>query len=398
MSDRPKKVLIVAPQPYYRVAGTPMNVRLMIRALGELGLEVHLVSLPHGEDVDEGRFYHHRSWALPGLGAVPIGFSGAKLVYDMVLALLVASLLVRHRFASVQAIEEAAFFACPMARLRGASAIMDLDSDLEHQLRASDKSVVRALAGLANRLRRWSLSTARCAVTVAPHLTRLVRDTAPDLKTFEIRDIPLAEATGEADPADVERLRAELDLEGRPTVVYTGNFDRRQGVQELIEAFATVANEVPGAVLLLVGGEAPEVDAMRAHAQGLGLGDRVRLTGRRPPADMPAFMALADVLVSPRLEPLVTPLKIYTYMASGRPIVATDLPTHTDVLDEMSAFLAEPTPQGLAITLGKALRDPAEAAMRADRALALVKQHYTYESFKRQLEAVYVYAGVLHGR
>jgi glycosyltransferase involved in cell wall biosynthesis len=61
---------------------------------------------------------------------------------------------------------------------------------------------------------------------------------------------------------------------------------------------------------------------------------------------MPEYMGLAEVLVSPRLEPYTTPLKIFSYMASGRPIVATDLPTHTQLLDAEAAILGPPTPAG----------------------------------------------------
>ena len=100
-------------------------------------------------------------------------------------------------------------------------------------------------------------------------------------------------------------------------------------------------------------------------------------------------MALANVLVSPRLEPLVTPLKIYTYMVSGRPIVATDLPTHTQVLDERSAILAAPTADGLAAGIARAFEDPAAADRLAERARQSVEQNHTYEAFRRQLGEVY---------
>ena len=57
-----------------------------------------------------------------------------------------------------------------------------------------------------------------------------------------------------------------------------------------------------------------------------------------------------------------TPLKIYQYLRSGRPIVATRLRTHTQVLDDDVAFLAEATPKGLADAMIAAFADPARAA------------------------------------
>jgi glycosyltransferase involved in cell wall biosynthesis len=102
-------------------------------------------------------------------------------------------------------------------------------------------------------------------------------------------------------------------------------------------------------------------------------------------------MAMAGVLVSPRLEPYVTPLKIYAYMASGRPIVATDLPTHTDVLDLNSAILAPPSAEGLAEGIVRAFNEPARSARLGLRARQLVERDHSYEAFQIQLADVYAF-------
>jgi glycosyltransferase involved in cell wall biosynthesis len=68
----------------------------------------------------------------------------------------------------------------------------------------------------------------------------------------------------------------------------------------------------------------------------------VVLTGQRPAEEIPAYLDAATLLVSPRSTGTNTPLKIYQYLRSGRPIVATNLRTHTQVLAEDTAFLAEP--------------------------------------------------------
>ena len=60
-----------------------------------------------------------------------------------------------------------------------------------------------------------------------------------------------------------------------------------------------------------------------------------------------------------------TPFKVYTYLASGKPLVATRLPTHTQLLDDSLAFLADPTPEGLAGAIRAVLADPGAAARRA---------------------------------
>ena len=144
-------------------------------------------------------------------------------------------------------------------------------------------------------------------------------------------------------------------------------------------------------MLLLVGGEPHQIEALKARAERGGVDGAVRLVGKRPVDEMPEFMAMAGVLVSPRLEPYVTPLKIYAYMASGRPIVATDLPTHTDVLDLNSAILATPSVEGLAEGIARAFNEPARSARLSLRARQMVERDHTYEAFERKLADVYAY-------
>ena len=385
------RILLVAPQPFFVTAGTPINVLHMCRALTELGHQVHLASLPMGKDVVMRGLHHHRSARVPFVRRIPIGFSLSKALCDVLLAVKVLKLLLRRRFVAVHVIEEAAFFGVPLAGLFGLSSVMDLDSDLCEQLRCHRSFVARQLAGLAGTLRRYALRHATCAVTVAQPLTELVARVSPDTKVFEIADVPLGLADGTDDPETVGRLRDTFGLDDSRTVLYTGNFDSRQGVESLVRAMPAVRAEIPNATLLLVGGELPEIREVRALAQSLGVAAAVKCAGRQPLESMPAFMELAAVLVSPRREPLVTPLKIYSYMASGRPIVATDLPTHTRVLDADSAVLVPPSPEGLASGIVQTLRDPGAAMERARIARQLVRLNYTFDHFKRGLRDVYDY-------
>jgi glycosyltransferase involved in cell wall biosynthesis len=211
---------------------------------------------------------------------------------------------------------------------------------------------------------------------------------------FEIRDFASAAMLRAPEPGAMAYLRRELGLGADPVIVYTGNLDRRQGIESLIEAMPTVIEHFPGTLLLLVGGDSREIVAMRQHAELHGVSGSVRLIGQRPLQQMPEIMALATALVSPRQEPNVTPLKIYGYMASGRPIVATDLPTHRAVLDERLAILTPPTAKGLAEGLLRVLADPDHSERRGRRAKAKVQKCHTYEVFRDQLKCAYA---AIHG-
>jgi glycosyltransferase involved in cell wall biosynthesis len=382
-------ILMIAPQPFFRVTGTPINVLTMCRALTEGGFAIHLLTVPYGDDVVMPGLTLHRVARLPGCGPLPIGFSVAKLAYNGLLLLTLLRLLRRRRFAAVHAIEEAALWAIPLAHMRGVPAIIDLDSDLCSQLRDHGSWLGRMLAAPAGWLRRFALRHAAAALTVSRSLSDIARTENPALPVFEINDIPIESSNRPPDAERMAALRAGLGLAGRKLVVYTGNYDRRQGLPELIQAMAAVRARQPECLLLVVGGEPEQVEALHARIEADGLADAVRLIGARPPDTMPEYMGLAEVLVSPRLEPYTTPLKIFSYMASGRPIVATDLPTHTQVLDAEAAILVPPTPAGMAEGILRALEDPAGAAALGRRARHLVETRHTFAGFKRQLADCY---------
>ncbi|MBK8908080.1 MAG: glycosyltransferase [Rhodospirillales bacterium] len=382
--------MMIAPQPFFRVTGTPINILYMCRALTELGYEVHLVTLPIGETVTMPGLVYHRVPRLPFSGDVPVGFSLAKAAYHVFLLPAVLRLLISQRFAAVHAIEESAFYAVHLARLFGAAAITDLDSDLCYQLSASSSPVVRALSSPARVLRRWALRRSSGVLAVAASLVELARADNATVPVFEIKDIPPEESLRAPDPQAVDRLRHELGLVGRRVITYTGNFDGRQGVDVLVRAMPTVLRDTPDAMLLLVGGgDEDQTRHLRSVTAELGIGDAVMFAGRRPVETMPEFMGVAEILASPRQEPLVTPLKIFAYMASGRAIVATDFPTHSQVLPPDAAFLMPPTAEGMAAGFIQAFKDPAEAAARGARARALLLERHTFDIFKRQLAEAY---------
>jgi glycosyltransferase involved in cell wall biosynthesis len=87
------------------------------------------------------------------------------------------------------------------------------------------------------------------------------------------------------------------------------------------------------------------------------------------------------VLVSPRSRGTNTPLKIYQYLRSGKPIVATRLLTHTQVLGDETAILTGVTPAAFAEGMLAALADPARADAIGRRARALAETKYTYAAY-----------------
>jgi glycosyltransferase involved in cell wall biosynthesis len=108
---------------------------------------------------------------------------------------------------------------------------------------------------------------------------------------------------------------------------------------------------------------------------------------------MTTCMAAADVLVSPRSSGSNTPLKIYSYMHSGRPIVATRIESHTQVLDDLSALLVEPDAASLAAGIDAVLADPALAARLGTASRERGERHFSIRAFVEGTARAYVKLG-----
>ena len=383
------RILLIAPQPFFAQRGTPINVRQMAQTLCEVGHEVHLATYPMGESVSIPGLVIHRALPIPGVRTVPIGFSWRKVALDIALALRVWPLIAGRRFDVVHAVEESVFFALPAARLRGIPVIYDLDSWMSDQLAYGGRVKSPSILKLLRQMERGALHRSSLAITVSASLSETVRAMEPNVRVAQIEDCPLEEALRAPDLSRVALLRERFEIGQREAVVYTGNLESYQGIELLLDAFVRVARARESVVLVLVGGSPAQVQSTRARAATLGVGERVVLTGQRPAVEMPEWMAMGDVLVSPRLHGGNTPLKLYSYMWSAVPIVATDLPTHTQVLDAGTAVLRAPTPDAMANGMLAVLDDPARFASIGAAARVRVARDYSREAFSRKLLAAY---------
>ncbi len=141
-------------------------------------------------------------------------------------------------------------------------------------------------------------------------------------------------------PADIAKQRLGIDAD-RKTVVYTGRINHKKGLQLVLEA----ARALPDHLFLLVGSQANGVIEALASAVA-----NVRIVPWQSPEAIGRYLFAADVLlIPPSLKPLtnfgstVIPLKLYLYMASGRPILAGDTPDLREVLqDGRNALLCRP--------------------------------------------------------
>ncbi len=187
-----------------------------------------------------------------------------------------------------------------------------------------------------------------------------------------------------------DEIRRRWDIPATaPIALYTGTFEAYQGVELLIQAAARLARTHPHVRVLVVGGEPAQVDAARASAENVGAAAIVRFTGQQPAREIPAFVQACDILVSPRVRGTNTPLKIYSYLRSGRPIVATDLLTHTQVLSSAVARLVPVDAAAFAAAVAELLDRPDERRRLAKAARELAAGKYSRDAYVRRTAQAY---------
>ncbi|MCG8371506.1 MAG: glycosyltransferase family 4 protein [Proteobacteria bacterium] len=391
MADANKSLrcLVVAPQPFFTPRGTPFSVYYRTLVMSELGHTIDIVTYGEGKDPDIPRVRVYRGPRFRFLGPVRTGPSMLKLFLDFFVAAQTFWRLLRKRYDVVHAHEEAVFicrFLKPIFRFK---LVYDMHSSLVQQLTNFDFTDSRLVHWVFRKLEDSSIRAADAVITICPDLqdyaTGIIEDTGR-LHLIENSIYEVVRLRGEPqDDTPPDTGDGPDHAKGRFCFVYAGTLENYQGIDVLLQAFARVVRERPDAFLLIVGGTPEQVDEYRQQADGLGLGDDCHFTGSVPQARAHTYMSRADVLLSPRIEGTNTPLKIYQQLASGIAMVATEIYSHTQVLDEEVAFLAEPEPGSFAGAMIRAMSDPAETRKRAGAAKRLYEREYSRESYVRKL-------------
>ena len=401
------RILLLAPHPFFQQRGTPIAERALLEVLSRQGHEIDVLAFHEGEDPGVANCRVLRIPALPGLRGIRPGFSLKKLLCDALMLARCLALVRRGRYDLVHAVEEGAFMALAARRLFGVPYVYDMDSELSRQLIDRLPPLRFARRGL-EWCERGAVRGSTGVLAVCRAVEERARHYAPECLLARVEDFSLlapspptsptspgAETSSPhpqspgppAPPESIERL-ADLPGPPGPIVLYVGNLQPYQGIDLLLAGFAHARAQVPEARLVVIGG--PErIDHYRAQAAALGLDGAVHFLGPRPLERLGDYLRQATVLASPRVLGENTPMKIYSYLDSGRPIVATRLPTHTQVLDDEVACLTAPDPhafgEGLALLLASdPLRERLGAAARR-----YARREFTPEAFAAKLLGFY---------
>ncbi len=237
--------------------------------------------------------------------------------------------------------------------------------------------VVRAVAGpVFHHLYTRTLSRATFLLVATPEAASII----PSRFKSKVRVLPFGIAQSRLEPSP---------LPADATIAFVGRLEAPKGVLRLIDAFARVREEVPGATLV-VAGEGPERAAVQDRTSRLGLNGSVTFLGALPHAEIQALLRRSSVVCLPsEREPYG--MVVLEAMASGRAVVTPDRggPRFLLAHDRGDQLVARNDPESLADALKKLLRDRDRLAAVGRENRARVESTFALDRVLDELESIY---------
>ncbi len=387
------KALVIAPQPFFSPRGTPFSVYYRTLISSELGVKMDLLTYGEGQDVDIDNVNIIRIPRFKALGNVKLGPSFLKLFLDLFIIAKMISLLIKNKYDFVHAHEEAIFFAFFLKPVFKFKLIYDMHSSLPQQLTNFKFTTSKIIINIFKYLEDKCLENADAVITICPDLRDYVNGIIKDkdkhflIENSIFEDVRLKNKIAASNPGkdNFDGLNGFVE-NGQKLIVYAGTLEKYQGIDILVKAMQKVVRQTKNVKLLIAGGTQEQVESFSQLAQKYNVDSNIKFTGRVAQKLAKEFTNKADILVSPRSDGTNTPLKIYEQLASGKPLVATNIYSHTQVLTDDVAFLVNPNPEDMAKGILAAIQNEDLAKVKVNNALELYKNEYSRSVYKNKLK------------
>ncbi|HKJ87113.1 MAG TPA: glycosyltransferase family 4 protein, partial [Gammaproteobacteria bacterium] len=307
-----------------------VHIEALCRAFERLGHEVRLVGLAVPAGQGGGNAGARNNTSLFGLTMPHWLYEVLALGYNLPAFFVLTWQMLRFRpelvyeryaLFNVAGRWAAAVFRVPF--------VLEVNAPLSEEMKEHGGLV---LQGLARRVENRLCATADRTVVVSAAMREVFTRRGLPEERFLV--VPNAVDRDRFHPGvSGDGVRKELGLGDHLVVGFVGWIRPWHGVDDLLEAFGRLAERRTDAALLLVG-DGPAVPALRARSVELGLEDRVIFTGPVDRERVPEYVAAMDVAVQPNVTAYASPIKLFEYLATGRPVIAPDKPNITEVISE----------------------------------------------------------------
>lgn len=393
MSNERKRILMIAPTSFFLDYGCHVRILEEAQALLAQGMEVRIATYYMGRDWPGLDIV--RSAPTPWRADYEVGSSRHKIAFDVLLSARALWEALRWRPHLIHGhLHEGALIGSMLARLLRVPLVFDFQGSLTAEM--VDHGFIKPdTAGYYwwRRLEERIVQLPDAVVTSTVHSAELLtRSFDREHGVFPLPDSVNLDFFTPACLAPEARAAQRAALGIPPEhqlVVYLGLLADYQGIPQLLQAAAQLRRRNYAASFLIMG--FPGVEHYRNAAAALGLTSAdVIFTGKTHYEDAPAYLALGDVAVAPKISATEGSGKILNYMAMGLPTVVYDTPVSREYLDKLGIY-AEPVGDatGLARALAFILRNPAAGQELGLRLRARAERYFSWQRTGRQLRRLY---------
>ncbi len=380
-----RKILLISPQPFFQWRGSPIRLKFNLLALSEAGYSIDFLTLPIGEDLPIANVSVYRVGNPFKVRDIPIGPSGWKIFFDILIFFKALSLCIKNRYVVIHGIEEAGFISCILAGIFRTKCIFEKHSDPE-----SHKSgvVKNCILWLYQHIEKTAVRMADAVICTGPGLVKQVDSMGTATPAYNIPDIP--SSLQEPSTEEVALMNNQLvKNDGEIVVTFVGSFAVYQGIDLLFAALPEVVRADIRARFVLIGGTSCQIEERKSTLSKLGVAKNVTFLGKIAPDTLPAYLAASDILLSPRISGVNTPLKVLDYLKAGRAIVASDRPSNRLLLDDDTAVFASATPPTYAEAIVSLLQNEDKRNILGRNCRRLYEKSYTFENHRLRLQKCY---------
>lgn len=378
------RILYLAPHPFFQERGTPIDDLLVLKVLAErTDTTVDLLVFNEGENVHLPGLTIYRTPDYKLTQNIRPGFSLKKLVADFFLFLKSFELLKKNKYDLIHAGEEAVFFAMFFKLVFKIPYVYDLDSSIAQQL-VEKVPMLSPFAFLFNYFEKKAIQNSLANLPVCNALADLCERNSSK-KTVTLHDISQLK---NPDLKKTGKLGKELGTE-HLILLYSGNLEAYQGIDLLLKSFQLAIQKVDNVDLVIIGGTPEDLIKYKEMAKKLRIDKRSYFLGPKPFKELDYYLTEADILVAPRIKGINTPMKIFPYLHSGKPVLLTDLYTHNQLVSSNEAFLAPANPGGFTDGIITLAKDRELRKRLGENGRLFVEKNHTFTAHKKRVNYIY---------
>ncbi len=334
-------ILMIAPTPFFADRGCHVRIYEETRALKSLGYNVIICSYHIGRDIDGIKV--ERIVNIPWYKKLSAGPSYHKFYLDILLFIKSLKVAIRTRPDIIHAhLHEGALIGALINKLLGIPFIADFQGGMVDEILAHNFVKKGDLAYKFFLYMESIIDNLPAKIIISSNEGARIlteRFNIPEERIHVIKDG--VDISVFNNGIEINKLRKKLRIiDGRKVVVFVGVFTVYQGIDIILNIIPDVVKRVKNVHFLMMG--YPDEDLYREKINSMGYEEYVTFTGRINYFELPTYLSIGDVAISPKLSTTEANGKLYTYMAAGLPAVVFDTPVNREILGDLGVY-AKPT-------------------------------------------------------